>query len=186
VQARSRQHYATPMSSWRDRDATVRANGASGSERPDAGVSSVDQRTPAVDPARESLSGQARTTRVLVVEDQMDLRETTVAILRSEDYVVVNATDGLEALRKLDGNDFDVMLLDLQLPGKGGAAVLAELDNPPVVVIVSAFRDEDESAIRERFGSKVFEYLRKPVSPIRLVATTGAAAAAAQRRSQAS
>ena len=116
----------------------------------------------------------------------MDLRDTTVAILRSEDYVVVNATDGIEALRKLDGNDFDVMLLDLQLPGKGGAAVLAELDDPPVVVIVSAFRDEDESVIRERFGSKVFECLRKPVSPIRLVATTGAAAALAQRRSKAS
>ena len=116
----------------------------------------------------------------------MDLRETTVAILRSEDYVVVNATDGLEALRKLHANEFDVMLLDLQLPGKGGAAVLAELDDPPVVVIVSAFRDEDESTIHARFGSKVFEYLHKPVSPIRLVATTGAAAAAAQRRSQAS
>jgi CheY-like chemotaxis protein len=170
------------MSSWRDRDATVPANHTPGTERPVGGVPPVDTRTAVAEPARGTLSVQARNTRVLVVEDQMDLRETTVAILRSEDYVVVNATDGIEALRKLDGNDFDVMLLDLQLPGKGGAAVLAELDDPPVVVIVSAFRDEDESAIRERFGSKVFECLHKPVSPVRLVATTGAAAAAAQQR----
>jgi CheY-like chemotaxis protein len=172
------------MSSWRDLDVKVGAEGVPGTKRSDT-VSPIDRRTDVADPAREPSGRQARHPRVLVVEDQMDLRETTVAILRSEDYVVVNATDGLEALQKLDGNEFDVMLLDLQLPGKGGAAVLAELDNPPVVVIVSAFRDEDESAIRERFGSKVFECLHKPVSPIRLVATTGAAAAAAQRRSQA-
>jgi len=118
--------------------------------------------------------------RVLVVEDQEGLRDTTAAILSGEGYVVLRAADGVEALERLRGHEIDVMILDLRLPRMDGPALLEELVEPPAVVVCSAFQDCDEVAIRERFGSTVVEFLRKPVSPIHLIAATAAAAAHAR------
>ena len=124
-----------------------------------------------------------RSTRVLVVDDEKDVRDTTVAILRAEGYVVVRAADGIEALERLRGRKIDVMLLDLRLPRMDGPALLEELDEPPAVVVCSAFGKWDEAEIRRRFGSTIVECLDKPVSPIRLIAAT---AAAAENRARAS
>lgn len=120
--------------------------------------------------------GPARNANVLVVEDDQGVRETTVAILREEGYVVVQAADGADALELLKGRDIDVLLLDLRLPRVDGAAVLEALDRPPTVVVVSGFESFEEAEMRRRFGSVLFDCLRKPVSPHRLMATTAAAA----------
>jgi len=121
--------------------------------------------------------------RVLVVDDQKDVRDSIVAILRAEGYVVLRAADGIEALERLRGREIDVMLLDLGLPRMDGPSLLALLDQPPAVVVCSAFGKWDETEVRQRFGSIVVECLQKPVSPIRLIAAT---AAAAQNRVRAS
>jgi len=121
-----------------------------------------------------------RAPRVLVVDDEKDVRDTTVAILRSEGYVVVRAADGIEALERLRGREIDIMLLDLGLPRMDGPALLAALDQPLAVVVCSAFGKWDEVDIRRRFGATVVECLHKPVSPIRLIAATAAAAQTAR------
>ena len=120
--------------------------------------------------------GQARNANVLVVEDDQGVRETTVAILREEGYVVVQAADGADALELLKGHDIDVLLLDLRLPRLDGASILEALDRPPTVVVVSGFESFEEAEMRQRFGSVLFDCLHKPVSPHRLMATTAAAA----------
>jgi len=113
---------------------------------------------------------------VLVVEDDMGVRETTVAILREEGYVVVQAADGVDALDVLRGHDIDVLLLDLRLPRLDGASVLEALDRPPTVVVVSGFESCEEAEMRGRFGPVLFDCLRKPVSPHLLMEPTAAAA----------
>jgi len=123
-----------------------------------------------------SNGGRPGNTNVLVVEDDQGVRETTVAILREEGYVVVQAADGVDALELLRGHDIDVLLLDLRLPRMDGAAVLEALDRPPTVVVVSGFESFEEAEMRRRFGSVLFDCLRKPVSPHRLMAATAAAA----------
>jgi len=120
--------------------------------------------------------GRDRTpATVLIVDDQDEFRETTAAILSKRGFGVTQAGDGVEALDKLARDDFDVLLLDLRLPRMDGPAVLEALTEPPTVVILSAFEYFDEAALRERFGSLVFECLRKPVPPDRLVAVVLAA-----------
>jgi two-component system response regulator RegX3 len=120
-------------------------------------------------------SGGCRNVNVLVVEDEQGIRETTAAILRGEGYDVVQAGDGAEALEMMSGRDIDIVLLDLRLPRMNGTEVLDALDDPPTVVVVSGFESVEEAEIRRRFGSKLFDCIRKPVPPQRLIAVMGAA-----------
>ena len=121
--------------------------------------------------------------KVLVVEDNQGVRETTVSILSEEGYVVAQAPDGARAVELLAGHDIDVLLLDLRLPRMDGPALLEAVDDLPTVVVFSAFDYFDQVEIEERFASVVFEFLRKPVSPVRLIAATSAAAEHARSHS---
>ena len=69
----------------------------------------------------------------------------------------------------------DVLLLDLHLRHQDGTDVLDALEESSEVVIFSAFGDVEESDIRRNFGKAVFECLRKPVPPERLVEVVEAA-----------
>ena len=113
---------------------------------------------------------------MLVVDDEQAVRESTVEILRQEDHIVLQAADGLMALDVLKECAVDVLVLDLGLPYLDGPAVLEALEETPTVVVVSGFESVEEDEVRRRFGTVVFECLRKPVAPLQLVAVTSAAA----------
>jgi two-component system response regulator MprA len=66
-------------------------------------------------------------SRVLVVDDHPPLRASLGRLLRSEGYDVAFATDGIEALRALDADDPDVVVLDVMMPGLGGLDVTRTL-----------------------------------------------------------
>lgn len=177
-------HHMTPMISARiagiNRSGPRVANQASSDElRPRRSRDAEGVERPAV----QLIKGAHSSPRVLVVDDQKDVQDTTVAILRAEGYVVVRAADGIEALERLRKNEIDVMILDLGLPRMDGPTLLEELDESPAVVVCSAFGEWDAAEILRRFGSTIVECLHKPVSPIRLIAAT---AAAAQVRARAS
>jgi len=76
-------------------------------------------------------------------------------------------TSALKARDYLKSHKVDVLFLDIQLPGISGMDFLKVLDNPPLVVITSAY---DEHAI-EAFGLEVFDYLLKPYSLARFTKT---------------
>lgn len=177
-------HHTTPMSSARipttnrSRPRVANQAGSDKSRSPRSrDVEGVER------PALELVKVAHTSPRVLVVDDQMDVRDTTVAILRAEGYVVVRAADGIEALERLRKNEIDVMILDLGLPRMDGPTLLEELDVFPAVVVCSGFGEWDEAEILRRFGSTIVECLHKPVSPIRLIAATAAAAQVGARAS---
>jgi CheY-like chemotaxis protein len=91
-------------------------------------------------------------------------------------YCVVQAGDGATALKVLERRNIDVLLLDIRLPHMNGVAVLEALDEAPTVVVLSGFESCEEIEIRRRFGSLLFDCLRKPVLPPDLIAVTAAAA----------
>jgi CheY-like chemotaxis protein len=107
--------------------------------------------------------------RVLVVDDDNEIRETMVEILNDEGYVAVGASDGLEALEQLrDPTDrWCLVLLDLMMPNMDGRAFRAEqLQDPAIapipVVIVSAMNDV--AAAAEEL--QVSAHMTKPI-PLR-------------------
>jgi len=81
--------------------------------------------------------------RVLVIDDELDIREAVTEVLSYEGHEVVTASDGLEALRKCRELQPDVVLLDLMMPGMNGWEFrAAQLRDPAVadipVVVLSA------------------------------------------------
>ena len=113
--------------------------------------------------------------KILIVDDDPDMRDALTMILESRGYEIVTAQDGLEGLATLKAEKPDLMLLDLLMPKMDGFAVLKELQdgrwakyrNIPIVIL-SSVREE---ASRRRYELetalelKVDDYVEKPVSP---------------------
>lgn len=120
--------------------------------------------------------------RFLLVEDDIDLAEGLAASLRQSGYEVDWVVSGTEAERVLQSRAYDLILLDLNLPGKGGLEVLGTLregKNPVPVLILSA-RDQTGDRVRG-LDLGADDYLTKPFELEELEAR----ARALLRRSQA-
>jgi DNA-binding response OmpR family regulator len=104
--------------------------------------------------------------RVLVVEDEPNVRMVLRTTLHAAGYRVSTAPDGETALMWLGQEPFDLVLLDLQMPGEGGLDVLARLrgqgDDVPVI-IVSA-HDETPNVVRAMTLGAI-DFLSKPLTP---------------------
>lgn len=119
---------------------------------------------------------------VLVADDEESLRGTLCAILEQAGHRVVGAEDGQVALRLLNEQQFDVLILDLAMPKTDGVSVLRQIEVPPPVVIVySAFAYFSVDAVHDGVGAKVFRYMQKPVSPLELLAAVHEAASELDR-----
>ena len=85
--------------------------------------------------------------RILLVEDEADIREIYKELLGMEGYTVVEASDGDEALTKALAGDWDLLLLDIMLPKRDGLEVLSnikstpELKSRPVVLLTNLDKD---------------------------------------------
>jgi DNA-binding response OmpR family regulator len=104
--------------------------------------------------------------RVLVVEDDRAFRHAISTFLREAGHQILEVSDGPAALAALADQPFDVVLLDIGLPGISGLDVLAELQNvavPPRVVMITA-DDTSESLLRAVRG-QADRYVTKPFAP---------------------
>jgi CheY-like chemotaxis protein len=113
--------------------------------------------------------------RVLVVDDDFGVRTTVSEILRRAGYEVLEVGDGQAAVDVLRRERVGLVLLDIRMPVLDGIGVLDALDEPPTVLLVSAFSVDPET--RARVGAKVYRYLRKPVAPRHLLEVVAEAAA---------
>ncbi len=97
--------------------------------------------------------------RILVVEDDPAVREVTIDALRNHGWEAEGASDGLEALRRLQHQGFDVVVTDLQMPHLDGFALLQEvrrMEHPlPVVVQTSLLDKRLEARLRWAGASDV-------------------------------
>jgi two-component system, LytTR family, response regulator LytT len=110
--------------------------------------------------------------RALVVDDEALVRSELVYALgrAAPDVRVTEAPDAVDALRALAAAPYDVVFLDIDLPGLGGldaTKVINALPAPPQVVFVTAH----EQHALEAFGLAAFDYVVKPVSEARLAQT---------------
>lgn len=111
--------------------------------------------------------------RILVIDDEELLRHTLVRVLRRAGYDVVMAGEGHEALRLLAENGFDLVYLDIRLPGMDGLQILKgirENEGKMPVVLLTAYGSLQTALEALRLGAT--DYLLKPVDPEVLVART--------------
>jgi len=103
---------------------------------------------------------------ILWVDDEIDLLKPHILFLEQKNYVVTTCNSGTEAIDILDDKKFDIVFLDENMPGLTGLETLSEIkekkDTLPVVMIT---KSEEEYIMEEAIGSKIADYLIKPVNP---------------------
>jgi len=103
---------------------------------------------------------------ILWVDDEIDLLKPHIIYLQSKGYNLTTAKSGDEALEIINQNSFNLIFLDENMPGLSGLETLNiikdKYTNIPVVMIT---KSEEESIMEEAIGSKISDYLIKPVNP---------------------
>lgn len=108
---------------------------------------------------------------ILVIEDDRSIREGLALNLRLKGYLVETASDGEEGLSKAFGGRWDLILLDIMLPGCSGLEILQELrdrENPVPVLVLSARGSTPQKV--EGLGLGADDYLAKPFELSELLA----------------
>ncbi|OHB67636.1 MAG: hypothetical protein A2V70_00045 [Planctomycetes bacterium RBG_13_63_9] len=113
----------------------------------------------------------------LVVEDEPEIRELIGYTFWQQGYEVLRVATGEEAIAAAESQPFDVILLDLMLPGLDGATVCRELRRNPKtqhipIIIVTAKGSEEETIAGLNLGAD--DYVAKPFSPKLLLARVNA------------
>lgn len=109
---------------------------------------------------------------ILWVDDEIDLLKPHILFLEQKQYKVTTCKSGMEALEIIDDTNFDIVFLDENMPGLSGietlAQIKAKIPNLPVVMIT---KSEEELIMEEAIGSKIADYLIKPVNPNQILLT---------------
>jgi CheY-like chemotaxis protein len=108
--------------------------------------------------------------KVLVVEDERATREGLAKLLEGAGFTTATAADAPEALRALDHETFDLMLLDVWLPGMNGLQLLDALRSSPTrpkVVIMTA--DDTPETVLLTMRGAADQFIRKPIQPSALL-----------------
>ncbi|MDP7567796.1 MAG: bifunctional response regulator/alkaline phosphatase family protein [Flavobacteriales bacterium] len=104
--------------------------------------------------------------KILWADDEIDLLKPHIIYLEGKGYDLTSAKSGDEALEILEENKFDLIFLDENMPGLTGLETLTIIKekhaNIPVIMIT---KSEEESIMEEAIGSKIADYLIKPVNP---------------------
>jgi two-component system, OmpR family, phosphate regulon response regulator PhoB len=111
--------------------------------------------------------------RILIVEDEPEIREMIRYILEPQGYAVSEADNAQDARRLLAANPYDLILMDWMLPGRSGLEFTREIKQktqktyPPVIMLTAR---ADESDMVEGLESGADDYVTKPFSPRELTA----------------
>jgi len=104
--------------------------------------------------------------KILWVDDEIQLLKPHMLFLEKKNYVVVPCTNGADAVETVSEEQFDIVFLDENMPGLSGLETLSlikeKLPNLPVIMIT---KSEEEYIMEEAIGSKIADYLIKPVNP---------------------
>jgi DNA-binding NtrC family response regulator len=116
---------------------------------------------------------------VLVVDDEPGMRDTLMAILELHGYGVASARDGQTAVAAVREGAFDVVVMDVRMPGRDGVSVLEEMgDPPPRVILMTAYAQEER--LRAAVKAGAFAIVHKPFDTGRMLSLIADASRAVQ------
>lgn len=114
----------------------------------------------------------SKSISILWADDEIDLLRPHILLLEGKGFDVVTASNGEDAIDRVTERDFDLIFLDENMPGLTGLQVLSKIKiinpNIPVVMIT---KSEEEDIMDEAIGSKIADYLIKPVNPKQVLLT---------------
>ena len=103
---------------------------------------------------------------ILWADDEIDLLRPHVMFLQEKGYTVDTVNNGLDAVEKVGAKEYDIVFLDENMPGLSGLETLSRLKGlRPQTPVVMITKSEEEHIMEEAIGSKISDYLIKPVNP---------------------
>ena len=108
--------------------------------------------------------------KILIVDDEKNIREVIKEYALNENYMVKEAEDGIEALELLQKENFDLMVLDIMMPKMDGFALLNNIPKEKRIPTIILSARDDEVDKLEGFDKGIDDYLCKPFSPKELLA----------------
>ncbi|MBT7895694.1 MAG: response regulator, partial [Flavobacteriales bacterium] len=108
--------------------------------------------------------------KILWVDDEIELLKPHIIYLESKGYDLCTAKSGDEALDILENNHFNLIFLDENMPGLSGLETLNIIkDKYQIIPVVMITKSEEESIMEDAIGSKISDYLIKPVNPSQIL-----------------
>ena len=103
---------------------------------------------------------------LLWVDDEIELLKAHIIFLEKKGYEVVTVSNGTDAIDQCRQQTFDLILLDEMMPGLSGLETLQHIkDIQPATPVVMCTKSEEENIMDQAIGSKIADYLIKPVNP---------------------
>jgi len=103
---------------------------------------------------------------ILWVDDEIDLLKPHILFLEKKNYHVTTCNNGRDAIDIFDENNFDIVFLDENMPGMSGLETLSEMkEKKSSIPMIMITKSEEEYIMEEAIGSKIADYLIKPVNP---------------------
>jgi CheY-like chemotaxis protein len=104
--------------------------------------------------------------KIMWVDDEIELLKAHILFLRSRGFEVTPVSNGIDAVNLVGQENFDLVLLDEMMAGKDGLATLADIKTrKPGLPVIMITKNEEESLMEKAIGSKITDYLTKPVNP---------------------
>jgi len=104
--------------------------------------------------------------KILWADDEIDLLKPHILFLKAKGYDLTTVSNGRDALDALDNDSFSLVLLDENMPGISGLETLDLInERHPEVPVVMVTKSEEENIMDKAVGSKIADYLIKPVNP---------------------
>ncbi|HYW96417.1 MAG TPA: bifunctional response regulator/alkaline phosphatase family protein, partial [Bacteroidales bacterium] len=111
-------------------------------------------------------------TTILWVDDEIDLLKPYILFLEEKGYQLSTATNGEDAVGMVNGNEYDLIFLDENMPGISGIETLNRIKAlTPFTPVVMITKSEEENIMEDAIGSKIADYLIKPVNPNQILLT---------------
>lgn len=109
---------------------------------------------------------------LLWVDDEIELLKAHILFLEKKGYEVETVSNGQDALDKCAGTTYDLILLDENMPGLSGLETLSQIKEiSPTTPVVMVTKSEEENIMDQAIGSKIADYLIKPVNPTQILLT---------------
>jgi DNA-binding response OmpR family regulator len=109
---------------------------------------------------------------LLWVDDEIELLKAHILFLEKKGYEVVTVSNGTDAIDQCHQRSFDLVLLDEMMPGLSGLETLQQIKEiSPAVPVVMVTKSEEENIMDQAIGSKIADYLIKPVNPNQILLT---------------
>lgn len=110
--------------------------------------------------------------KILWADDEIDLLKAHIIYLEKRGYDLTPVTNGQDAIALVKEQSFDAILLDEMMPGIDGLTALTEIKNlDPGLPIIMITKSEEEHIMDEALGSRINDYLIKPVNPSQIYTT---------------